>query len=254
MLGLQQAAPLQPVAGDFLKLVVFVPCGHEDDVSQALFSAGAGQIGAYDQCSFRSPGTGTFRAGAGTDPFIGKPGEQEQVEELRLETILPRTRLNRVLEKLFKAHPYEEVAYDLVPLANQVPAAGLGRIGRLEQGISLAQFAEQTKTALGCGTVRVVGDPEQDIVKVAVCGGSGASLISTAKHQGADLLVTGDVKYHEARQAEDLGIALIDAGHFATERLMVARLIEKLADQVKALGWELQFEGYRGEEDPFRVY
>jgi len=126
-LGISECAPLQPAPGNYLKLYVYVPEGYELAVAEALFSAGAGEIGAYDQCSFRSRGTGTFRAGVGTSPFIGEAGRSEEVEEIRLETIVPRRKLARVLEKMLKAHPYEEVAYDLVPLQNQSPGAGLGR-------------------------------------------------------------------------------------------------------------------------------
>ena len=118
---------------------------------------GAGQIGAYDQCSFRSAGTGTFRPGSGTRPFIGNPGEREAVAELRLETIVPQRR-EQVLERLRKAHPYEEVAYDLIPLANQSPDTGLGRIGRLAEPLTLEALVEQVKAALSCQSVRVSGE------------------------------------------------------------------------------------------------
>lgn len=252
-LGVLNGKPLQAVQGDYLKLVVFVPVSHEEAVAEALFAAGAGQIGAYDCCSFRTPGTGTFRPGEGTRPFLGQVGQTEQAEEFRLETIVPKARLNRVLEKMFRAHPYEEVAYDLIPLNNQVPSAGLGRVGYLEAGTTLQVFADVAKGRLGCAALRIVGDPDQPVHKVAVCGGSGASMLSAAKFQGADVLVTGDVKYHEARQAEDLGIGLIDAGHFATEQLMVAQLAARLGQASQERGWDLAFETYAGERDPFRT-
>lgn len=253
-LGLQQTSPLQPSAGGYLKLVVFVPAGYEQEVAEALFAAGAGKIGAYDRCSFRSRGDGTFRPGAGTNPFIGEIGRTEQVEELRLETVVPRGKLLRVLEKLHKAHPYEEVAYDLVPLQNQVPGAGLGRIGRLVQELPLAAFAARVKEALGCDHLRLAGADNHAVRKVAVCGGSGAGLLQTAHRQGADLLVTGDVKYHDARLAEELGIALIDAGHFATEKLMVGKVAEALQLAARQRHWEIVFQAYAGEQDPFRLY
>ncbi len=253
-LGVQQNIPLQPVVGDYLKLIVFVPDGHEQSVAEALFSAGAGQIGAYDQCSFRSQGEGTFRPGQGTNPFIGEVGQTEQVEEIRLETIVPKRKLARVLEKMQKVHPYEEVAYDLVPLQNQVPGAGLGRIGRLEQETTLDDFAARVKNALGCDHLRLIGPGDQTVHKIALCGGSGAGLLQTAHRQGADVLVTGDVKYHEARQAEELGIALIDAGHFATEKLMIEQVADALQVAARQRHWEIVFEAYTGEQDPFRLY
>jgi len=253
-MGVEQAVPLQAVAGDYLKLVVFVPVGHEDAVADALFSAGGGQIGAYDQCSFRSSGEGTFRPGPGTQPYIGTVGQREKAEEVRLETIIPKRKLLRVLEKMQKTHPYEEVAYDLLPLQNQVPGAGLGRIGRLAQQASLGEFAARVKDFLGCDHLRLIGADQMPVRKVALCGGSGAFLLQTAHRQGADVLVTGDVKYHEARQAEELGIALIDAGHFATEQLMIEQVTQSLQAAARQLNWGVAFEAYTGEEDPFRFY
>lgn len=253
-LGVLQSQPLQPVAGDYLKLVVFVPAGHEKTVTDAVFAAGGGQIGAYDGCSFRCAGVGTFRPGVGTAPFIGRVGQAEEVQELRVETIVPRAKLARVLEAMRAAHPYEEVAYDLLPLQNQVPGAGLGRIGRLANPLALAEFAARIKKALGCESLRLVGDGGRQVHKVAVCGGSGAGLLRTAQRQGADVLVTGDIKYHDARQAEELGIALIDAGHFPTEQLMIARMAEALGVAAQQKNWELTFEVYPGERDPFQTY
>ncbi len=253
-LGVQQSAPLQPVAGDYLKLIVFVPSGHEQPVAEALFSSGAGQIGAYDQCSFRSRGEGTFRPGQGANPFVGEIGQTEHTDEIRLETIVPRRKLARVLEKMQKVHPYEEVAYDLVSLQNQVPGAGLGRIGRLEQEMTLDGFAARVKHALGCDHLRLTGSESRTVHKVALCGGSGAGLLQTAHRQGADVLVTGDIKYHDARQAEELGIALIDAGHFATERLMIEQVADALQVAARQRHWEIVFEAYSGEQDPFRLY
>ena len=253
-LGVLQAAPLQSVAGDYLKLVVFIPVGHEQSVAEALFSAGAGKIGAYDEVAFRSRGEGSFRPGQGAKPFIGDVGQTEHVDEYRLETIVPKRRLSRVLEKLQHAHPYEEVAYDLLPLQNQVSGAGLGRIGRLAQVTTLDAFAAKVKETLGCDHLRMTGAGNRTVHKVALCGGSGAGLLQTAHRQGADVLVTGDVKYHEARLAEELGIALIDAGHFATEKLMIEQVTDALREAARQRRWELVFEAYAGEEDPFRLY
>lgn len=227
-LGLNMAIPLQGVDLPLCKLVVYVPVGHETIVSEALFAAGAGSIGSYDRCSFRCEGNGTFRPGKKSAPFIGTPGEDEVVRESRIEMIVPSERSRRVIDKLLKVHPYEEPAYDLLPLQNRRPDLGLGRIGRLAQPLSLADYAHQVGTALNTSALRLVGDPQRLIAKVAVCGGSGASLIPEAQRQGADLLVTGDLKYHDAQHALDLGIALIDAGHFATEQLMITHLTERL--------------------------
>jgi putative NIF3 family GTP cyclohydrolase 1 type 2 len=155
---------------------------------------------------------------------------------------------------MIKAHPYEEVAYDLVPLQNQVPGAGLGRIGRLAEKTPLDDFLAQVKAALGCDHLRVSGAGSEFVHKVALCGGSGASLLLAAHRQGADVLVTGDAKYHDARQAEELGIVLVDAGHFATEKLMIDRTVAALREASRQRNWEIEFETYSGEKEPFRVY
>ncbi|MDY0267880.1 Nif3-like dinuclear metal center hexameric protein [Trichloromonas sp.] len=252
-LGILDPQPLEAGApGDLLKLVVFIPAGYEDRIAEALHRAGAGHIGSYDLCAFRVAGTGTFRPGAGSTPFIGRAGETEEVREIRLETILPRELTAKVLEKMRKSHPYEEVAFDLIPLANSRPGIGLGRIGRLATPLPLAQFADRVKEKLNAQSPRVVGDLATSIAKVAVCGGSGASLLHEAAHQGADVLVTGDVKYHEARNAESLGLALVDAGHFATEHLMVDALAERLKQAAREQRLELIIDTAEGEADPFQ--
>ncbi len=252
-LGVEQSKPLGADESDLLKLVVFVPTGYEERVAEALFAAGAGQVGAYDHCAFRGQGTGSFRPGAGSDPFIGSAGQIERVAEIRLETILPRALQQRVVERMRKTHPYEEVAYDLIPLANQRREVGLGRIGRLAVATDLGQFATRVRDALGASHVRLVGEPERAVSKVAVCGGSGASMLAEAIRQGADVLVTGDVKYHEAKQAQSQGIGLIDAGHFHSEQLMVAGLAAKLRQAAVGRGLAIEFREMTGEQDPFSV-
>lgn len=253
-LGLCDTQVLQTSAGELYKLAVFVPSGYEDAVAAALFEAGAGCIGDYDQCSFRTSGQGTFRPPATGHPFIGTAGgARERVKELRLETVVPRESLPRVIQRMIKAHPYEEVAYDLFALHNQREDVGLGRIGRLSAPMPLDAFAALVKERLDCRCLRVVGPETQMVAKVALCSGSGASLIGEARRQGADVLVTGDVKYHEAQGALSQGLALLDAGHFATERIMVPRLAEALRQGAAARGWTLDIQESQGESDPFRV-
>jgi len=251
-LGVAAAKPLA-AGGELLKLVVFVPSGYESQVADALFAGGAGEVGRYDRCSFRSSGTGTFRPGPGATPFIGRAAETEAVRELRLETVLPREVAGRAVERMLKAHPYEEVAYDLIPLTNRRSDVGLGRIGRLEQALTLGEFALQVKTVLGANSLRLVGDAGRRVAKVALCGGSGSSLLAEAVRQGADVLVTGDVKYHEAKNAESQGIALIDGGHFATEQLMVEGLSAVLRREAEKKGLNVVFHEMKGESDPFRT-
>ena len=253
LLDLEGTTPLETPAGLMFKLIVFVPVGHEDVVAEALFAAGAGHVGDYDRCSFRSAGTGTFRPSTGTNPFVGKVGEVESVDELRLEVLVPKEALSRVMARLLKTHPYEEVAYDVVPIANSRTDVGLGRIGRLPRAVSFDDIFLQIKSALQVSTLRVAGSREGKVEKVAVCGGSGASLLQAASRQGADLLVTGDVSYHDARKAEELGLIVVDAGHFATEHIVVEQLTRTLKAEAKARGFDLEVSAVTGELDPFRT-
>lgn len=253
-LGLEECVPLEEAQrGNFYKLVVFVPGGHEAELLEAVFAAGAGQVGKYDRCSFRCQGTGSFRGSEDTDPYIGQPGSMEETDEFRLETIVPADRLNKVVTRMLKAHPYEEVAYDLIPLANQRRDIGLGRIGRLASPLPLQQFAEQVRQQLQLPALRLVGDRQASISKVAVCGGSGISLLSEAIRQGADCLVTGDIKFHDAQRARAEGLALLDAGHFGTEHLMVTELAGRLRKALAERQLPVEIIEMTAEQDPFTV-
>ncbi len=247
---------LRPKAGELLKLVVYVPENAADAVADAMFKAGAGSIGKYDHCSFRSAGVGTFRANTGCNPHSGTIGSEARVDEVRLETIVARALIKRVIERMEKQHPYEEAAYDIIPIENSAQNIGLGRIGSLDKPLGFEQFASHCKDQLNCSSVRAIradGDAGGDkvISKVAVCGGSGAFLIREAARQGADVLVTGDVKYHEAMGAQELGLAVIDAGHFATEHIMANYLARKLTSVTQQRNWSVEYMVAPHEIDPF---
>ncbi|MCR8631409.1 Nif3-like dinuclear metal center hexameric protein [Paenibacillus radicis (ex Xue et al. 2023)] len=213
-LGLTGLSPLEDVHTDKLKkLVVFVPVDHVERVREALFQAGAGWIGKYSHCSFNNEGTGTFVPEEGSEPFIGQQGKLEKVQEIRLETIVPQSVEKRVVQAMLKAHPYEEVAYDLYQLDLKGRSFGLGRVGKLPAPVTLEQLCEQVKTAYSVPALRVVGDPQHSIRKVAVLGGSGSRYVRHALFAGADVLITGDIDYHTAQDAAAAGIALIDPGH-----------------------------------------
>jgi putative NIF3 family GTP cyclohydrolase 1 type 2 len=211
-------------------------------------------LGNYRDCSFATDGEGTFTPLDDAKPFIGVVGIAQKVSEQRLELLIDRNNLPRAIKALMAAHPYEDPAYDLYPLLNEGEKMGLGRIGQLTNSVSLADFAGQIKNTLSAPGLRYVGDPSAILSKVALCSGSGASLLREAVRAGADVLVTGDVKYHEARDAQELGIALVDAGHFPTEIIMVAEMTEQI-------GIALCAAGYKGckvmpclvEADPFRI-
>jgi dinuclear metal center YbgI/SA1388 family protein len=250
-MGLNELRPLKIIGHEELvKLVVFVPAAHHTAVRSALFPY-AVQIGNYRDCSFSTPGQGTFLPLAGAQPAVGAIGSLEQVEEVRLELLVHKSRLGKVIKTLLSAHPYEEPAFDCYPLINESVPIGLGRIGRLPEPVTLQAYAAATGARLGCGSVRMVGDPARLIRTVALCSGSGASLLVDAVRAGADLLVTGDVKYHEARDAETQGIALLDAGHFATEQLMVAAIRDFLTAALGRSGFLTEVCAAQAEYDPF---
>lgn len=220
-LGLRNPRPLLPGPhADMLKLVTFVPESHLAPVRDAVAQAGAGVIGEYTHCSFSSPGTGAFKPGSAAKPFSGAKNVVNEEPEHRFETLLPKPRLNEVLTALFRAHPYEEVAYDLIPLENKDPAVCLGVRGELPKPLSLETFAKHVRDALAVSHVRVVGFLKRRIHRVAVLGGSGAGEIDGLPGD-IDVYVTGDVKYHDALTARARNLAVIDAGHAATEALIV---------------------------------
>jgi dinuclear metal center YbgI/SA1388 family protein len=227
------------------KLVTFVPESHLTAVRDAVCAAGAGGIGKYTHCTFSAPGTGTFKPLAEANPFSGKKLEINEEAERRFETIFPKHRLPDVLAALRKTHPYEEIAYDLVKLQNDDPNVSLGLRGELAKPITLSTFAEQVRKQLGIAHVRVVGDAKRKVSTVAVMGGAGGSSAAEVP-DGVDVFVTGDVKYHEALDATERGLALIDAGHHGTEKWIVPAM----ADHLKAKLRGLRATSYV-EPDPF---
>ena len=252
-LGLEHCQVLQATANqELVKLVVFVPETSLDSLRRSLLPF-AESLGAYRDCSFAAAGQGTFTPQEGAHPTIGTVGTFEQVPEYRLELLLDRERLTQAIKALMSAHPYEEPAFDIYPLANTGIQRGLGRIGRLSSPLPLGEFARQVAGNLYANGVRFVGKPDTIVSKVALCSGGGISVMRSAVRAGAHVLVTGDVKYHEARDAEDLGIALIDAGHFSTEIIMVDAVRELLDLGLKGAG----FDGIRilpatTEHDPYQ--
>ena len=244
-------APLKVTGRDELvKLAVFVPREQLEQVRQALFPYAA-PLGNYRNCSFAAPGAGTFLPQEGANPAIGQVGRLEEVAEERLELLVSRRELTRAVKALLKAHPYEEPAFDCYPLLNESTPYGIGRIGRLEQPCRLGDYAARLARSLACNALRMVGDPDRTVSKVALCSGSGGSLLPEAIRHGADLLVTGDLKYHDARDAEAAGIALIDAGHFGTEILMVAAVRALLQEQLEQGGFTAEVLTSAVERDPF---
>ena len=215
----------------YYKLVVFIPSGYEEKVAEAINTAGAGHIGNYSHCTFRTEGTGTFKPLEGTKPFIGEQGKLERVEEIRLETIISKEKLKEAIRALMESHPYEEVAYDIYPLANEGPAWGIGRFGKLHKPKILKELVIEIKGQIDAEYVRVVGDPEAIIKKVAVINGSGADFIQAALHRGCQCVITGDVKYHDAQDAISQAINVIDIGHYDSEKFFAHFIAEYLREE-----------------------
>lgn len=216
-LGLKKLKVLQKQKDTLCKLIIFVPTTHIKEVQQAIFDAGAGHIGQYDQCSFSTNGTGTFRALEGANPFVGKIDEQHQENEVRLESIFPSHLQGKVVSAMLQTHPYEEVAYDIYPLSNQSDSTGSGIIAELEEPEEEMHFLQRLKELTAAKCIRHTKPLNKPIRKVALCGGSGAFLIRTAKAAKADIYITGDVKYHEFFDAEDKMI-IADIGHYESEQ------------------------------------
>lgn len=208
---------LAPKKGLLQKLIVFCPLTHSNEVRNAIFLAGGGEIGNYDECSFNIEGSGTFRASEGTRPFVGEKNKRHQEREERIEVILPAWLTNQVLVAMKKAHPYEEVAYDLIPLLNQSADIGSGMVGDLEKPIETVSFLNNLKSVFRVPTIRCSNLVKKEIKKVALCGGSGSFLLPDAIRSGADIFITGDFKYHQFFEA-DQKIIIADIGHFETEQ------------------------------------
>ncbi|MFD0672050.1 Nif3-like dinuclear metal center hexameric protein [Cohnella sp. GCM10027633] len=252
-LGLNGRDVLEEVHTDKLfKLVVFVPETHSDKVRAALFGAGAGWIGNYSHCSFNTEGTGTFLPREGAKPFIGQQGKLESAAEVRIETVVSQSVRKAVISAMLKAHPYEEVAYDLYPMDLKGRSFGLGRVGVLPAPETLDEFAERVKQAFDVPFVRVVGDGSKRIRKVAVLGGSGGRYIRHASFSGADVLVTGDIDYHTAQDAEAAGLALVDPGHNA-EKIMKPKTAEWLQEQLKSKGYATEVFASQVNTEPFKL-
>ena len=216
-LGLVNAKILLPKEDLLRKLVTFVPASHHKQVLDALFRAGAGHIGDYDSCSFNLEGEGTFRGGAGTQPFLGKPGELSTEKETRIEVIFHRGQQKPILAALREAHPYEEIAYDIYALHNSHPNVGSGMVGELKAPLGEKEFLDLVKKTFKAGVLRHTALRGKPVKKVAICGGSGRFLLKNAIGAGADAFVTADFKYHEFFDVEGR-LLLVDTGHFESEQ------------------------------------
>lgn len=252
LVGIAESKPLEELQSESLfKLVVYVPASHHRSVLDAILAAGAGVIGDYSHCSFSSEGTRTFLPGSGTNPHIGSPGRLERAEEIRIETVLTESVRAKAVQAMIKAHPYEEVAYDLYALEKKGKAYGLGRIGKLAEPKTLAELTEVVKKGFDVPAARVVGDPDHLVKKAAVLGGSGSRYIHHAIRQGADVLITGDIDYHTAHDALMAGLSIIDPGH-NSEKIMKQEVAKRLGRMLADSGSDTTVQASQPNTEPFR--
>ncbi len=251
MLGIVDAKPL----GDYVeyapqqnyKFVVFVPVEALDQVANAMFAAGAGAIGNYRECGFRTDGTGTFLPLEGAHPAIGRRGRREAVHEMRFETIVPGEKLDAVVAAMKQAHPYEVPAFDILRLFEYGSRFGLGRFGPLAKPARIGQLIERIKKQTGAKAVGLVGDPKRLVRTAAVCAGTCGKILSTVIANGADLYLTGELKHHEALAAQEAGLTCICLSHTVSERFMLKKLARQLKDRMKPVTIKIS----KKDADPF---
>lgn len=230
-LGLKNYTILSPKRKVLRRLITFAPVDKAEEVRQALFAAGAGHIGKYDECSFNSQGVGTFKAGEGADPYVGEVGKRHAEEETKIEIVYPFYLEAQIVQALVAAHPYEEAAYDIFTMDNVHQGIGAGVIGELDEPIEETVFLAHLKKIFKTGTIRHTALLGKPVKKVALCGGAGSFLTSTALAQGADFYITADVKYHEFFDAEGR-MVLADIGHYESEAATIELLHDLLVKKI----------------------
>lgn len=222
------------------KIVVYVPQSHAEAVRHAIFQKDGGHIGNYANCTFSCEGMGTFLPLEGTKPFLGQWGVLEKAKEIRLETVVPESLLQEVLDAVRQAHPYEEMAYDIYHVEQKGKRYGIGRIGILKQPMTFEAYGVYLKEKLGLDAIRLVGEKQKQIRTVGLCTGSGVEFMQKAKKMGADAYLTGDIKYHEAQKAIEMGICVADVTHYASEVLIVPVLKNYLQKKAIQRRWDIE--------------
>ena len=252
-IGMEETVPLVKAPGEeSYKLAFFVPVAHVDTVINVLADAGAGRIGKYSGCTFRTQGRATFIPGPDSDPYTGTRGRKNEVTEARIEALVAVADLEQVVAAVQAVHPYECMAYDVYPVVTS-DRQGLGRVGVLKTEMTLDAFASHVAESLDqIGGIRVVGDPHRKVRKAAVCTGSGSSLTGDFLASGADVYVSGDMHYHDARSIEEAGRGLVDIGHFESEQIMVKAVADLLQRQMEDAGYDAAVSTCEVENDPYR--
>lgn len=250
-LGLESWRPLRPAPVSFYKMAVTVPPADAGQVREAMIRAGAGSLGRYDSCTFSSAGTGTFRPLAGADPALGTPGRLLKTEEIRIEALVPETLVPAVQAAVEAVHPYEMPAVDFLDLAHVKTPAGLGAVGDLKEAVSLQDFLARVKQTLSCGTLRFSGSPDRKIRRVGICGGAGHDLAEDARKAGCDVFLTGELRHNLYL---DYDMALIEAGHYDTEKCFIEIMTEALRMSEPVIQYKVAVYGFTGRERPYTDY
>lgn len=241
VLGLTGRTGLVPIhEKKWYKIAVFVPESHADAVRRALGDAGAGAVGCYSHCTFSAAGTGRFLPEDGAEPFLGAVGKEEEAAEVRIETFVTEDRLKGAVAAMLAAHPYEEAVYDVFELCGKNDWDTMGRIGLLPHPMTGEEALSYIKEKLGLAVIKYAGNTEKEIRKIALLGGAGAEFMGMAKAAGADLYLTGDVKYHEAQDAAAMGLLLADGGHFGTERVIIPVIAARIRKEAEEKGWDIE--------------
>ncbi len=231
VLGLNDPQILLPKSGTIKKLITYVPKDSAENLRQALFKAGAGNIGNYSDCSFSVEGVGSFKPSKNSNPSIGEVGKSHFENETQLHITYASSVEHSILKALFENHPYEEVAYEVSTLDNSNQNIGMGMVGNLEKPLDENSFLKMVKKKMHASVVRHSQIRDKNIKKVAVLGGSGAFAIGAAKASGADAFVTSDLKYHQFYEAEDQ-LLILDIGHFETEQFTKNLLVDFLTKKI----------------------
>ena len=237
-IGLEDLEILAPQKDTLSKLTVFIPRESKESVLDALFDAGAGNIGNYDHCSFQVQGEGTFRGNEHSNPTIGDPGKEEKVDEVRVEVLVPNHGLSHVLKAMHTSHPYEEVAHYITPLSNQNQEVGAGMVGNLPKELSPQKFLEVLKERMELNVIRHTAFVSEKVQRVAVCGGAGSFLLSSAKAKNADIYITADFKYHEFFESNG-ELVIADIGHYESEVFTKELLLDTLTKKFTKFAFRL---------------
>jgi dinuclear metal center YbgI/SA1388 family protein len=255
MLNLTDIDPIIPdtQSKESVKLVIFTPLSHKETVLNALFEKNAGVIGNYSKCSFSTEGLGTFQPNQKATPYIGKKEQFENVQECRIETLVALKDLHEIIRFVEQFHPYETMAYDIYTLHNEPSQTGIGRKGSLKNPMKLKELANTIIQLLNIPYVRMIGDPDMKINQLAICSGSGGSLLKTIFSLDVQAYVTGDIKYHDARDIEANNIGAIDAGHFETEHLFIEHILPRLKNYVEMKKWPVEIMPCPIEKSPFQI-